>query len=74
MEVRTLFQTDSITLHLAGTIDELLPEDRREIDAAIVKLKSRHDEGIICFRTSKKSDYKNLTVQWRSKPELTTDP
>lgn len=70
--MKTLLQTDSQTILLEGTVEHPTDRDWERINPIIDELKAKHDgeDGIIAYRSSKRSGYKQLTVQWRSKPKL----
>lgn len=70
--MKTLFQTDSQTILLEGTIEKPTERDWGRINPIIDELKAKHrgENGIIAYRSSKKSGYKKLAVEWRSKPKL----
>ncbi len=72
--VKTHFETQSYTIWLDGTVEKPTEADLQKINSIIDELKSRHEDGIICYRSSKRSGYKKLSVEWRSKPVLVADP
>lgn len=73
--MKTLFETDSQTIILEGTIESPTERDWERINAIRQELSAKHaDEGgIIAYRSNKKSGYKQLTVQWRSKPQASRE-
>jgi len=73
--MKTLFQTDSQTIILEGTIEKPMDSDWDRINAIIAELSDKHmdEAGIIVYRSSKRSGYKKLIVEWRSKPRLEQD-
>lgn len=72
--MKVSYEREGQTIILGGNVEKPTEADLQKINSIIEELESRHEDGIICFRTSKKSGYKNLSVEWRSKPKLVEDP
>lgn len=72
MPYRTDFKTESRTIILEGNIEHPTEQDWGRINPIIAELKAKHDgeDGIIAYRSSKRSGYKQLKIEWRSKPRL----
>lgn len=70
--MKTLFRTDSQTILLQGTIERPTDSDLERIRVIVDELKEKHDgeDGLIAYRSSKRSGYKKLAIQFRSRPEL----
>lgn len=66
------FRTDQSTILLQGTIERPTESDLARIRVIVDELKGKHDgeDGLIAYRSSKRSGYKKLAIQFRSKPEL----
>lgn len=63
-------ETDSQTILLEGTIEKPTPRDMERVQKIRDELRVKHDHGLIVHRSSKRSKYKKLTIEWRSKPDL----
>lgn len=70
--MKTIFETESQTIVLEGTVEKPTDEDMERVQKIRDELKAKHaDEGgLIVHQSSKRSRYKQLTISWRSKPEL----
>jgi len=72
--MKTHYEREGQTIILEGNVEKPTEADLEKINSIIDELKSRHEDGIICYRSSKRSGYKKLSVEWRSKPVLVEDP
>jgi len=70
--VKTEFRTDSRTIILQGNVERPTDGDLDRINTIIDELsaKHEHEEGKIVYQSSKRSQYKQLSVKWVSKPKL----
>lgn len=69
---KTCFATESRTIILDGNVEHPTNEDWQRINPILNELSAKHEneDGIIAYRTNKRSGYKKLTIEWRSKPKL----
>ena len=72
--MKSVYQREGQSITLEGNVEKPTEADRKKIGSIVDELKSRHEDGIICYRSSKRSNYKNLRIEWRSKPKLVEDP
>ncbi|MBA7590672.1 hypothetical protein ES708_32800 [subsurface metagenome] len=70
--MKTIFQTDSRTIFLEGDIEKPTEEDMVQVQQIRDELAAKHEGegGKIIHQSSKGSGYRQLTIEWRSKPKL----
>lgn len=71
--MKTLCESESQTIILEGTVEKPTAADMDRVEKIRDELASRHEGGLIVHRSNKASQYKQLTIEWRSKPRLESE-
>lgn len=73
--MKSLLQTDSVTILLEGTIEKPTSADMERVEKIRQELKAKHDGqgGKIVHQSSKRSGYRQLKISWVSDPKLVSN-